>query len=90
MSFNEYCEKNNITINSKIIYTERATQDMKKAHFDEEMLKKILSESKKIETTDNKVFIIHGKRTAKMKVEIGEDSSIIVHWLEYNKVPMFG
>ena len=38
MSFSEYCEKNNITINSKIIYTERATQDMKKAHFDEEML----------------------------------------------------
>jgi len=82
----EAVEKINAALSNPIQYTEKAARDMKKAHFDEEMLKKILTNPRKVEESGENTYILHGDKTARVKVEITQDASLLVHWFEYNKV----
>lgn len=91
MSFVEYCKENNIVVDcNNIVFTERAERYIKRAHFTLQMLMDILSDPTKIEQEDSKIFILHGKRTAKINLEVKEDASILIRWFEYNKVQIFG
>ncbi|AST58427.1 hypothetical protein BFT35_01685 [Thermoanaerobacterium thermosaccharolyticum] len=86
MSLQEAVNKINAAVSNHIQYTDRAARDMKRAHFTEEMLKEILSNPRKVEECGENTYILHNKKTAKLKVEITQNGSLLVHWFEYNKV----
>lgn len=90
MSLKEVSEQIKTLLSNQINYTDRAARDMKRAHFSEGMLKEILSNSIKIEICGENTFILRGKGTAKVKIEIVQNNSLLVHWFEYNKVPFCG
>lgn len=66
-------------------YTERALRDIKRTHHNDERLRQILLNPKKVDIYGKNTFIIQGRKTAKMKVEIIEGKYLLVHWFEYNK-----
>lgn len=70
-----------------ISYTDRVKRDMKLSHFNEEMIKDIILNPKKIEWKDENNVIVFGEKTAKLRIEIIESSTLLIHWFEYNKVP---
>jgi len=69
-----------------ILYTDRAERDIKRAHFTEELIKKLLFSPRKVEEADLNTYILYGKKTARLKVEITAEGSLLIHWFEYNKV----
>ncbi|MBD7911176.1 MULTISPECIES: hypothetical protein [Clostridium] len=87
---NEFKELVKPTVENPIRYTERATRDVRRAHFTEEMLKQVILNPKKIDKCGKNIFIVYGEKTAKMKIEIVENANLLIHWFEYNKVPFFG
>jgi hypothetical protein len=87
MPYNEILEKIRKCINNTINYTDRAKLDMKSVHFTEDNLKEILLNPTKIEEYCENNYIVHGKKTAKIRVEFAIDNSLLIHWIEYNKVP---
>lgn len=84
--FDEFQELIRPMMEVPLKYTERAEREIKKAHFNDEMVKKILLNPKKIDVCYKNTFIVHGLKTAKIKVEIIENNYLLVHWFEYNKV----
>lgn len=83
---NEIIEKLREGLNNNINYTDRAERDMKRVHFNEEILKEILLNPTKIEEYCENNYIVHGKKTAKIRVELTVNNSLLIHWVEYNKV----
>lgn len=75
-------------LGNAIHYTERAKRDMKRVHFNEDILKEIIINPTKIEDYCENNYIVHGKRTAKIRVEFTADKSLLIHWIEYNKIGM--
>lgn len=84
--FDEFQELIRPMMEAPLKYTERAEREIKKAHFNDEMVKKILLNPKKIDICCKNTFIVHGLKTAKIKIEIIENNYLLVHWFEYNKV----
>jgi len=74
------------TLKSSINYTERAARDMKKAHFTEGILKDILLNPREIKEYGDNNYIVFGRKTAKIRIEVAQDNSLLIHWVEYNKV----
>jgi GTPase SAR1 family protein len=85
--YNEILEKINECINNTINYTDRAKRDLKSVHFTEDILKDILLNPTKIDEYRENNYIVHGKNTAKIRIEFANDNSLLIHWIEYNKVP---
>lgn len=86
MTQKEILEKIKELINNPIIYTDRANRDMKKVHFTEDILKEILTNPRKFHEHSENNYIIHGKKTAKIRIEFTKDNTLLIHWVEYNKV----
>jgi hypothetical protein len=84
---NEIGKMIKLSINNTITYTDRAKRDMNSIHFTEDILKEILLHPTKIDVHCENNYIVHGKKTAKIRVEFTADNSLLVHWIEYNKVP---
>lgn len=84
---NEILEKIKECINNTINYADRAKRDLKSVHFTEDILKDILLNPTKIDEYCKNNYIVHGKKTAKIRVEFVENNSLLIHWIEYNKVP---
>jgi hypothetical protein len=85
--YNEILEKIKECINNTVNYTDRAKRDLKRAHFTEDILKDILLNPTKIDEYGENNYIVSGKKTAKIRVEFAVDNSLLIHWIEYNKVP---
>lgn len=85
---NEYDKLIKDIIENPIQYTKRAQRDIERAHFDDDRLRKVLLNPRKVDICSDNVFIVYGVKTAKVKVESIEGKYILVHWFEYNKVPM--
>lgn len=54
------------------------------------MIQDAIANPTKIEQEDDKIFIVRAKKTLKTKLEVRDDSAILIHWIEYNKVQFFG
>lgn len=87
MLYHEILEKIKLSINNTFTYTDRSKRDMNNIHFTEEILKDILLHPTKIDEYCENNYIIHGKKTAKIRVEFADDNTLRIHWIEYNKVP---
>jgi hypothetical protein len=83
MLYNEIIEKMKFSINNTINYTDRAKRDMKSIHFTEDILKDILLHPTKIDEHFENNYIVHGKKTAKIRVEFTGSNIIKYHSL-YN------
>jgi len=91
MSFKDYCKSKGIVVDTeKIVFTERGERDKKRTHFTVEMIQDTIANPTKTEQEDDKIFIVRAKKTFKAKLEVSDDSAILIHWIEYNKVPVFG
>lgn len=86
MLYNEILNKINVSINNPITYTDRAKQEMISNHFTDEFLKDILLHPKKIEEHSENNYIVYGKKTAKIRIEFTDHNSLLIHWIEYNRV----
>ncbi len=91
MRFKDYCKSKGIVVDTeKIVFTERGERDKKRTHITVEMIQDAIANPTKIEQENDKIFIVRAKKTLKTKLEVRDDSAILIHRIEYNKVQFFG
>ncbi len=91
MSFKDYCKSKGVVVDTeKFFFTERGERDKKITHITVEMIQDAIANPTKIEQENDKIFIVRAKKTLKTKLEVRDDSAILIHWIEYNKVQFFG
>lgn len=83
MTLNEFNQNVCLYLENGLEYSERAVRDMKTAHIDEAILKKLLSEDVKEIVADENSFIIHIKRASKVYAKIEKDR-LVINSIAYN------